>query len=228
MRRLATLAFFGTTPLASFHGSLAPPIPGGVRTRARNITERPVFQLMVCERPPRRFAPALWYVAICAAVFLLFPFSNSSFAHDGPPYPVIVDKNVGPSVLSVWADPDVGIGTFFITLEPVPGGALPGDIKIDITVQPVSGRLPEARYAALRDTSNKRTQFKAEVPFDSQERWRVRVTLESSQGSGEATTEVDVTPPGFGRWDLAIYFFPFLLIGFLWLRAFFRKPRHAA
>jgi hypothetical protein len=162
-------------------------------------------------------------VILCAAVCLLFPFSNSVFAHDGPPYPVIVDKNVGPSLLSVWADPDVGTGTFFITLEPVAGGSLPSDVKVDIAVQPVSGRLEEARYTALRDPSNRRTQFKGEVPFDSQERWRVRVLLESSQGSGEATTEVDVTPPGFGRWDLVIYFFPFLLIGFLWLRAFFRK-----
>lgn len=173
---------------------------------------------MVCVSERKK----LRYVVICAVCFL-FPFSNPSFAHDGPPYPVIVDRNVGPSLLSVWADPDVGIGTFFITLEALPGGSLPGDIKVEITVQPVSGRLPEARYAALRDTTNKRTQFKAEAPFDSQERWRLRVLLESSQGSGEATTEVDVTPPGFGRWDLVIYFFPFLLIGFLWLRAFFRK-----
>ena len=126
-------------------------------------------------------------------------------------------------MLSVWGDPDVGIGTFYMILEPLKGSALPGDVKVDVAVQPVSGRLPEARYSAERDRSSKGVQFKAEVPFDAQERWRLRVMLESSQGAGEVTSDIEVTPPGFGRWDLLIYFFPFLLIGLLWLRAFFRK-----
>jgi hypothetical protein len=62
----------------------------------------------------------------------------------------MVDKLSGPCLISVWADPDVGIGTFFIIVEALRGGSLPGDIKVDIAVQPVSSRLPEARHAALR------------------------------------------------------------------------------
>ena len=67
-----------------------------------------------------------------------------------------------------------------------------------------------------------RTQFKAEIPFDAQERWSARILLKSSQGGGEATVEVEVTPPGYGRWDLLLYLFPFLAVGFLWLKAFLR------
>lgn len=161
---------------------------------------------------------------IILVIWLLHAGSLSLRGHEGPPYPILVDERVGPCVMSVWADPDVGIGTFFIVLEPRSGAAvIPDDVQVSLAVQPVSGRLPEARHSAARDRSVRRVQFTAEVPFDAQERWRLRVMLDSSQGAGEVATDIEVTPPGFGAWDLLIYFFPFLLIGLLWLRAFFRK-----
>jgi hypothetical protein len=163
------------------------------------------------------------FVRIALAACLLSAGPMRALAHEGPPYPIIVNKSAGPCVLSVWADPDVGIGTFFIILEPLPVSSIPNDIKVEVAVQPVNGRLAEARYMAARDVSSRRTQFKVETPFDSQGLWKVRILLASSRGAGEAVTEVQVTPPGFGRWDLLIYFFPFLLIGLLWLRRFFRK-----
>lgn len=144
-------------------------------------------------------------------------------AHDGPPYPILVDKSLGPSSASVWADPDVGTGTFFIILEPQPGGTLPDDIKIDIGVRPADGRLPEAVHPAGLEGVRGRVQYKAEIPFDAEGPWRVRVTLQSTRGGGEIAADVEVTPPGLGRWDLLIYLFPFLLIGALWLRAVTRK-----
>jgi hypothetical protein len=36
---------------------------------------------------------------------------------------------------------------------------------------------------------------------------------------------VEATPPGYGRWDLLLYLFPFLGVGFLWLKAFLRGRR---
>jgi hypothetical protein len=162
---------------------------------------------------------------------LLLAVGARVFAHEGPPYPIIVDKALGPCVLSVWSDPDVGTGTFFFTLEPAPGGRLPDDIHIEIGVRPTSGRLPEAVYAAAREDQGGRVQFKALVPFDAEERWRVRVSLRSAQGGGEATTDVEVTPPGYGRWDLLIYLLPFAAVGALWLRAIIKgrgrgRPSH--
>jgi hypothetical protein len=49
--------------------------------------------------------------------------------------------------------------------------------------------------------------------------------IESSQGGGEATAEVQVTPPGFGRWDLLLYLLPFLLVAFLWFRGITRAKQ---
>lgn len=155
---------------------------------------------------------------------LLAAASNVS-AHEGPPYPILVDKMTGPCLISVWADPDVGVGTFYIILEPPQGGTLPEDVTVEIGVQPVSGRLAEARYKAVREALSGRTQFKAEATFDAQERWLTRIFLSSSRGGGEAAVEVDVTPPGYGRWDLLVYLFPFLLIGFLWFNAVLRRRR---
>jgi hypothetical protein len=132
---------------------------------------------------------------------------------------------IGPCLVSVWADPDVGVGTFFILLDPPQGASLPEDVTVEIGVRPVSGRLAEARYKAVREALVGRTQFKVEVPFDAQERWLTRILLNSSQGGGEAAVEVEVTPPGYGRWDLLLYAAPFLAVGFLWLNAFLRKRR---
>ncbi len=161
--------------------------------------------------------------SLLLAAGLLLAVSADAFAHEGPPYPIIVDKTLGPCVLSVWSDPDVGTGTFFFILEPTPGGKLPDRISIEIGVRPASGRLPEAVYAAEREDQGGRVQFKALVPFDAEERWRVRVHLRSAQGGGEAETDVEVTPPGYGRWDLLIYLLPFAAVGFLWLRALLKR-----
>lgn len=150
---------------------------------------------------------------------LLWACPALAFAHEGPPYPIIVDQTVGPCVLSVWSDPDVGTGTFIFILDPAPGGRLPDDVRVEVGVRPVSNRLPEAVYAAGREDQGGRVQYKALVPFDAQELWRVRVRLQSAQGGGETATDVEVTPPGYGRWDLLIYLLPFAAVGALWLRA---------
>ncbi len=110
-------------------------------------------------------------------------------------------------------------------VEPVPGSALPADLKIKIGVQPVTGRLPEKFYEAEHVKSRGPTQYNAQADFDRQELWRVRLVIESSQGGGEATADVEVTPPGFGRWDLLLYLLPFLFVAFLWFRGVSRAKR---
>jgi hypothetical protein len=152
----------------------------------------------------------------------LLTVSRQASAHEGPPYPILVDKTIGPCLVSVWADPDVGVGTFFIILEPPSSGTVPEDVAVEIGVRPISGRLAETRHKAERENLRGRTQFKAEIPFDAQERWSARILLNSSQGGGEAAVEVEVTPPGYGRWDLLLYLFPFLAVGGLWLKSFLR------
>lgn len=156
-----------------------------------------------------------------ATALLFFSFSARALAHDGPPFPIIVDQQVGPSIISVWTDPDIGEGSFFVITQAAP----PNDLTVVIAVQPTSGRLPEATYTAVREDLKDQVQYKTMVKFDVQENWRVRVSLQSAQGSGETVAFVEPTPDGLGRWDLLIYLLPFLAIGFIWLRAFLSKRR---
>jgi hypothetical protein len=146
-------------------------------------------------------------------------------AHNGPPFPIITDQRVGPCVISLWTHPDVGTGTFFVMVDPVPGGSVPKDLKIDIGVKPVSGRLAEVVYPAWQEKLRGQVEYKTEVQFDQQEMWDVRLILSSSEGNGEALSKVEPTPPGFGRWDLLLYLLPFLGVGFLWVTAVTKRRR---
>jgi hypothetical protein len=145
-------------------------------------------------------------------------------AHQGPPFPIIVDRKAGPCIISVWTDPDIGIGTFFVIVDPLPGSSVPSDLKVELGVRPVSGRLPEVVYPTERDSGRGQVQFNARVEFDRQEFWHVRVRLQSSAGTGEALAQVEATPPGFGQWDLLFYLAPFVLVAVLWIRGM-RKRR---
>jgi hypothetical protein len=146
-----------------------------------------------------------------------------ALAHNGPPFPIVENQRVGPVVASVWTNPDVGTGSFFVMVDAPPGGRVPDDLKVDIAVRPVSGRLPEKSYSAWREKLRGQVEYKVLVPFDAQETWQVRVTLASPEGGGEMVQNVQVTPPGLGRWDMLLYLIPFLGIGFLWFKAVLRK-----
>jgi hypothetical protein len=163
-----------------------------------------------------------------AALCLLLAGACPAAAHNGPPFPIIVDRRVGPCVISLWTHPDVGIGTFWVMVDPPRGGAVPKDLKFEIGVQPVSGRLPEKRYAARPDNQRGQVQYYVEAPFDAQELWRVHLLVDSSAGHGETTATVEVTPPGLGRWDLLWYASPFAAVAFLWFRALVRKRKRSA
>src|SRR5882672_7733156 len=100
-------------------------------------------------------------------VFALWLLSvKPANAHNGPPFPIIENHKLGPCVISLWTHPDVGTGSFFVFVEPAPGGAVPGDLKIQIGVQPESGRLSEVVYPADRDEGGGTLQYKALVNFD--------------------------------------------------------------
>ncbi|MGC9946867.1 MAG: hypothetical protein ABSF64_10905 [Bryobacteraceae bacterium] len=161
-------------------------------------------------------------------IWLLLAMAFPAAAHNGPPFPIITDRSVGPCVISLWTHPDVGIGTFWIMVDPPPGGAIPKHLRFEIGVQPVSGRLPEKRYAARPDNQRGQVQYYVEAPFDAQEVWRVRLLLDSSAGHAETGATVEVTPPGLGRWDLLWYASPFAAVAFLWFRALVRKRKRTA
>jgi hypothetical protein len=176
------------------------------------------------KRPGRRRALSTLFACLTASL-LAIVFAPGALAHNGPPFPIITDQRVGPCIISLWTHPDVGLGTFFVMVDPLPGGSVPKDLKIAIGVQPVSGRLAEAVYSAWPENQRGQVEFKSEVQFDQQEYWKVRLILASSAGGGEALSKVEATPPGFGRWDLLLYLLPFLGAGFLWFSAITKRRR---
>jgi hypothetical protein len=162
-------------------------------------------------------------IGFLAVLLLALPMPAG--AHNGPPFPIIENKKVGPCIVALWTHPDVGTGAFYVFVEPAPGAPIPDDLKVKIGVQPVTDRLPEKFYDAERVKSRGQVQYNAQADFDRQELWHVRLVIQSSQGSGEATADVEVTPPGFGRWDLLLYLLPFLAVAFLWVLGVSRAKR---
>src|SRR5471030_464117 len=113
---------------------------------------------------------------ICGAVALLLLSGGANvWAHIGPPYPIMQDRKIGPLTVEVWSNPDVGTGSFFIVIDPPKGGSVPSDMRVQVSVQPVNGRLPMKTYDAWRDKLRDRVEFKAEALFDKEETWKVEV-----------------------------------------------------
>jgi hypothetical protein len=177
----------------------------------------------------RIFSMPSWRKGIGSGIALLFSWLAFASAHTGPPEPVLVDQLIGPYPVSVWADLEVGTGRFFIRLGSPADGKRSSDITVHVGVQPVSGRLAEARYQARRQVRGRQVQYQAEVPVDAQELWRVRLIVQGADGSGEATLDMMAVPPGLGRWDVLVYLFPFLAVGCLSLQVvLYRRKRRQA
>jgi hypothetical protein len=165
------------------------------------------------------------YRRIWAIIGLLTILIMPAAAHNGPPFPIIENKEMVGCKIALWTHPDVGTGTFFVLVDPLPGGKVPDDLKIKIGVQPATNRLLEVVYQAKREVSHGQVQFNVSAQFDRQELWRVHLMVESPQGTDEAVTQVEVTPPGYGRWDLLLYSLPFLAVALLWFRGITRGRR---
>jgi hypothetical protein len=169
----------------------------------------------------RHLASWAW---LCAAV------ASRALAHDGPPYPILVDRPTGPVLLSVWADPDVGIGTYHVYLEPLDDQrALPRGCAVRVAVRPVSERLPERSFDAkpVRIGEN-RHHYLGEVEFDVQEEWSTRIVVSCSGLEAEAEAIVEVTPPGQGPLlDFVLYLLPFVAVGIFIVRALLTGRRRA-
>lgn len=158
------------------------------------------------------------------AFLLLLFLAVPARAHEGPPFPILVDQRAGPYIASVWTDPDIGTGIFFVVLEPPEGRTLPEGTTVRIAVQPVSGALPEAVHPAAPQRVRHGARHYAEVPLDRGGMWRVRVLLDGPEGGGTLTAEVEATPDGtIGPISLLVYAVPFLAVGFLWIKAVLRR-----
>jgi len=164
------------------------------------------------------FKTATAALAGMVASLAMMLFASPARAHNGPPFPIITDQRVGPCIVSLWIHPDIGNSPIFILVDPAPGRAIPKDLKMEVGIQPVSGRLPEVLYPTSIADQRGQLEYKTDVQFDQQEFWNVRLILSSSAGGGESVAKVEATPLGYGRWDLLLFALPFLAVGFLWFK----------
>lgn len=155
-----------------------------------------------------------------AWAFMVF-LAASAAAHDGPPYAIYVDRAVGPYTVSLWGDPDVGTGTFFVLTDGTAGDGT----KVRLEVWPVAKRLEPAPSPTIQEPTRRGLRFVGKAAFDAEERWNVRVVLEGPRGSGSTSDEVDVTPPDLGRAGLWVFALPFLGVGALWAKALLSRRR---
>lgn len=167
--------------------------------------------------------------ALLVVVALTWMPVITSKAHEGPPFPIVIDREVGPYVVSIWTDPDIGIGTFFVVIEPGSDERLPDVSRVQVGVQPVDGHLDEAVYDAEDQNVRYGARYLAEVPFDSGGTWNVRIVIDGAEGGGEIRTEVEPTPDGtIGPIGLIVYALPFLAVAFLWIKAAMRRRQPSA
>lgn len=147
-------------------------------------------------------------------------------AHVGAPYPVLLEEAVGPYVLSVLADPDVGTGTFYVLVTMAGGESTPSGTVVMVWTTPEDGHAVETGSSAERQQTRYGERFVAKVQFDAKGPWQVRLTVEGPAGTGEITFPVVVTPSGTGGLATLICLVPFVILGLLWLRGV-RRQRSA-
>lgn len=160
--------------------------------------------------------------SVLAAALLLIGAGETG-AHEGPPFPLLTDRIVGPFSVSVWAEPHLGLGSIFVILDRTDGTAIPEGTTVEVGVAPVSGRLSEARYRAEPQANRRDGHFLAEVLFDEEELWDIRVTIAGPDGGGVLNAQVRATPPGtIGPIGLIWYALPFIAIAMIGFRVLLR------
>jgi hypothetical protein len=149
-------------------------------------------------------------------------------AHDGPPFPIVLNRAVGPYDVSVWTDPDSTDdgspgGQFWVTVRPAGGAPLPSDTSVEIAIRPLD-RTGPSRAAGAPPVSGDVSRRFAALLMDHEGRFHVRTTIDGPLGrvdvDAEVTATYDLRPPPV---MIVIYLIPFLLVGFLWLKLLLRR-----
>jgi hypothetical protein len=163
----------------------------------------------------------LLLVGVALSIGLVSPMPVQ--AHVGAPYPVLLEEPVGPYLASALADPDVGIGTFYILITMPDGNPVPDATTVTIKTEPEDGHLAQAAYGVQRQDTRYGERFVAKVPFDTEGPWQIGLAIEGNAGEGEVSFPVEVTPSGIGWLATLGCLVPFALLGALWLRGALRQ-----
>jgi hypothetical protein len=150
-------------------------------------------------------------------------------AHDGPPFPIVSKRIVGPYEISVWADPDAtddgsAGGQFWVVLEAADrSSSIPPATRADVTIQPRGHAQPPRSARAEPVGASVSPQFAALV-LDHEGKYTVRVSIDGPLGAAGVEADVEVTyhlrpAPVM----LVVYAMPFVLVGALWIKLLLRR-----
>jgi hypothetical protein len=157
--------------------------------------------------------------------------SASLHAHNGPPFPIVTTRGVGPYELSVWADPDTtddgsAGGQFWVTLKGASGGTVPANTRARIAIRSVEGGAIVS--ATTKPENGEISRQFAALLMDHEGKYSVRVDIDGGLGAASVEADVDATydlrPP---RPLLFLYLAPFVLAAFLWIKLLLRRRRTA-
>jgi hypothetical protein len=147
---------------------------------------------------------------------------SNAHAHEGPPYPVLLDLPVETHRLSVWADPDVGTGNFQVFLQDGDPAAMAG-LEVSFQARPAQGSGDGLTHVAKPTAPDKR---EIGLPFSHEGNWTVHLRVARDGTTiAEKDISVDVTPPGPTPVEFWVYLLPFLAVGFLWGKVLWHKRR---
>ena len=136
---------------------------------------------------------------------------------------------MGPYAVSLWATPDVGMGTFYVVIVPRDGERFVPPSTVRVAMRPSSGRLPEQVHVARPEPVRYGARFVTMFTVDRAEAWEVRVVLDGVAGGGALQAELHpmmAGPPGGAA--MALYVAPFFLVAGVWGRAGRARRRHAS
>lgn len=150
-------------------------------------------------------------------------------AHSGPPFPIVSDRVVGAYRLSIWTDPDTTddgppAGQFWVTLDPASGtGTVPAGTRATVSIRPLDRDGPVRTGQADPVDGSSARQFVA-LLMDHEGPFSVHLTVDGPLGRAEVESQVDATydlrpAPAM----LAVYLFPFVAIGALWVKVLLRR-----
>jgi hypothetical protein len=169
-----------------------------------------------------------------AMVLLLGTQPHTVAAHDGPPFPIVTDRQAGPYQVSIWTDPDATSdgsagGQFWVVLGRAGEAAdLLTGTRATVSVQPLDREGVKQVATAQPVQGNLRNQF-ATLVMDHEGRFDVQVVVDGPLGRVEVTSQVsatyDLRPPAY---LIAVYLIPFLLMGLLWTRLLLRRRQGTA
>jgi hypothetical protein len=143
-------------------------------------------------------------------------------AHSGPPFPVLSNRIIDAYDISIWTDPDstddqTPAGKFWIVIDPSSrGGSIPAGTRATVTIKALD-RPGEAISGLTQPVEG------------SVSRQFVALLMDGPLGHASVDSKVDAT------YDLrpapimlAVYVFPFVAVGALWVKVLMRRRRAGA